>query len=321
MSVVALHLLADGDDEVIDLADWAPRKIPRDELLWIDTVSPSPDEVASVGRALALSDGVAALLGDDPGGPDTAVLADAVSIVVSAPGAELDDDPVALRILVGDEWVVTCRRHPIAFVDEHIERVRDERGIGLITPVQFLVAILDWMLDAFFRVSSELEAEVDRLDDAALLTERSERDLLRQLVAMRRRIARARRHLTSLREVFAELARPDFLPNVEEHERQALGAVIQRLDRATDAVANVREMLIGTFGVHMTRTAQRTNDIMKILTIVSVILLPASVIAGVMGMNFRVGFFDDPTMFWVVVTTMLAIALGTIGLARWRGWL
>lgn len=90
---------------------------------------------------------------------------------------------------------------------------------------------------------------------------------------MRRRIARARRHLTSLQEVFAELARPDFLPSVGENERQALGAVIQRLDRATDAVGNAREMLIGTFGVHMTRTAQRTNDIMKILTIVSVILL------------------------------------------------
>ncbi len=80
-------------------------------------------------------------------------------------------------------------------------------------------------------------------------------------------------------------------------------------------------MLIGTFDVHMTRTAQRTNDIMKVLTLASAILLPASVIAGVMGMNFKLAFFDDPGMFWFVIAGMAAIALGTIGFARWRNWL
>jgi magnesium transporter len=71
----------------------------------------------------------------------------------------------------------------------------------------------------------------------------------------------------------------------------------------------------------MTRTAQRTNDIMKVLTLASVILLPASVVAGVMGMNFKVGFFENPDLFWAVIAGMAAIATGTIGFARWRGWL
>jgi Mg2+ and Co2+ transporter CorA len=58
---------------------------------------------------------------------------------------------------------------------------------------------------------------------------------------------------------------------------------------------------------------------MKVLTLTSVILLPGALIAGVMGMNFKVGLFDEAVLFWVVVATIAAIAPITIGLAkRWR---
>jgi magnesium transporter len=83
----------------------------------------------------------------------------------------------------------------------------------------------------------------------------------------------------------------------------------------------VREMLIGTFDVHMTGMAQRTNDVMRILTLASVVLLPSVVIAGVMGMNFKVGFFDQASLFFVVVAAMVLLALGTVIVARWRRWL
>ena len=69
----------------------------------------------------------------------------------------------------------------------------------------------------------------------------------------------------------------------------------QRLERALEAITNARDMLIGTFDVHMTRTAQRTNDVMRVLTLASVMLLPSVVLAGVMGMNFKVPLFDNPT--------------------------
>jgi Mg2+ and Co2+ transporter CorA len=80
-------------------------------------------------------------------------------------------------------------------------------------------------------------------------------------------------------------------------------------------------MLIGTFDVHMTRTAQRTNDIMRVLTWASVILLPAAVLAGIMGMNFKLDFFANPTFFWIVIGFMVLLATSTLLVARWRGWL
>ena len=60
---------------------------------------------------------------------------------------------------------------------------------------------------------------------------------------------------------------------------------------------------------------------MKLLTLVTVILLPASVIAGVMGMNFRVGLFNLVWMFWVVIGAMLGIAVLVLSIGRNRHWI
>jgi magnesium transporter len=60
---------------------------------------------------------------------------------------------------------------------------------------------------------------------------------------------------------------------------------------------------------------------MKTLTIVSSIALPAVVLAGVMGMNFQIEFFDNAANFYVVVVAMLLISITILLLARWRRWI
>ena len=62
---------------------------------------------------------------------------------------------------------------------------------------------------------------------------------------------------------------------------------------------HLRESLLGTYDIYMGRLAQRSNDVMKALTVLSAILLPSVVLAGVMGMNFKVGFFDESSYFFV----------------------
>jgi Mg2+ and Co2+ transporter CorA len=59
---------------------------------------------------------------------------------------------------------------------------------------------------------------------------------------------------------------------------------------------------------------------MKVLTLVSAIALPGIVLAGVMGMNFKLGFFDDPANFFVVVAAMAVFAIAILAVARWRNW-
>ena len=102
-----------------------------------------------------------------------------------------------------------------------------------------------------------------------------------------------------------------------------------RLRRALDLFADVVSFAVVTYVLlqsvdmirMLTRTAQRTNDTMRVLTLASVILLPSVVLAGVMGMNFKVGVFENPNLFWVVIGAMLAMAAATLAVARWRRWL
>jgi Mg2+ and Co2+ transporter CorA len=60
---------------------------------------------------------------------------------------------------------------------------------------------------------------------------------------------------------------------------------------------------------------------MRVLTWTSVILLPAAVVAGIMGMNFQVWLFERAELFWVVIGFMVTTAIVTLLIARWRGWL
>ena len=68
---------------------------------------------------------------------------------------------------------------------------------------------------------------------------------------------------------------------------------------------NSRDLLLGSFEVFMTRTAQRTNDTMKVLALATVLLLPGSLIAGLLGMNVTVPLNkDNPMSFWMVVVAI-----------------
>jgi len=94
-----------------------------------------------------------------------------------------------------------------------------------------------------------------------------------------------------------------------------------RLDAAIDAARDSRESVVGSFDVLLATTGQRTNEIMKVLTLASVLILPGSLLAGIMGMNFRLGLFKDPLYFWVVVAVMAIVAIATLAIARVRDWI
>lgn len=318
MSIEALLSKSDGSDESVDLSAWKSRPISKDELLWIDLEAPDADDLKILRNAVDLSDEASDAIEAEPGSPDARVLENAVEFTVLSIADDDDNEPAALQILMGDGWVISRHQVPMPSLDAHRDRITDQREVGQLAPIEFLVSLLDRHVDAFFQAAEELEGEVDELDDAAL---RREDDLLQELVRMRRRIAKVRRVIGVHREVFAELARPDFLADLGEREAKAHGQVSVRLERAGEAIAHVREMLIGTFDVHMTRTAQRTNDTMKVLTLASVILLPSVVVAGTMGMNIEAPMFDNSSLFFVVIGFMLLMAVGTLVVARWRGWL
>jgi magnesium transporter len=121
--------------------------------------------------------------------------------------------------------------------------------------------------------------------------------------------------------VVVSLAHPELDAVSTESSGERFAELEQRVTQALEAARDTKESIFGSFDLLVARIGQRTNDIMKILTLGTVILLPASVLAGVMGMNFKVGLFDYAWLFWAVIAMMLMVAAFVLAAARVREWI
>ena len=106
-----------------------------------------------------------------------------------------------------------------------------------------------------------------------------------------------------------------------EDSAQRFANLERRVTQALESARDTKDSTFGTFDLLVARIGQRTNDIMKVLTLGTVILLPATVLAGIMGMNFKVGLFGQAWLFWAVIAAMLLIAAFVLAIARVREWI
>ncbi len=288
-------------------------------LLWVDIDERSDEDLGILAEALELEPRLAQQL--HTVGQRARLMRFPDRILITLGALERDGDKVGRReldVLVGRNLVVTVHDGPLAAIDEFAEQLEDESGLGELEAGAFMTGLVDAVLGTYFQEIDRIEHEIERLDHAAL-TFRRGGDFLSAVVEIRQRIAIVRRALTPNRDALGPIVRPDF--EVHEDLVRAWPGTIERLERAIDGVDKARELLVGSFDIYLGQSAQRSNDVMKTLTIVSAIALPAIVLAGIMGMNFQLGFFDQPNNFWVVLGAMGLLAIGILGFSRWRGWI
>ena len=310
----------DGEDAPVRL-DGGDIPEPTDEqMLWIDVDSGSTDRLQKLWDKLGVTDQIGSFgtIGERP----HLIHHDGLlQLNVFALRDDSELDPIALLCLVGTNWIATVNDGELDLVDEFNKPFHGETNLGALDGPAFLSLVLDWQLNGYFKAIEGLQADIDRLDEE-LLQHRPDQDaLLDRLLGLRKRVRRLRQTLSPHRDVLGLLSHPESDAAVGSAAAANYLRLSDRLERALDAVDTTREMIVGSFDIFMSRTSQATNDIMKRLTIVSVLLLPAVVIAGIMGMNFKVRMFEWPWMFWVTLSLMGALAAGTLIVARRRNWI
>lgn len=242
-----------------------------------------------------------------------------LAVIVLGNGPDLK--PMTLHCLVGPNWVVTLHQGELDLVDEFNKPFHGETRFGDLDGPAFLSLVLDWQISGYFGIIEGLQGDIDHLDEDLLTRSPDESTFLDRLLDFRTRVRKLRNTLSAHREVLGLLSNPRSDAVVGAEAARDYQRVEDRLQQAIEAVDTTREMIVGSFDIFMTRTAQATNDIVKRLTIVSVLLLPALVIAGIMGMNFDVGLFGRPWMFWVTLGLMAVLAGITLAVAKRRDWL
>jgi len=314
---------ADRSDKEFELSSNSVGSVGKRQLLWVDTTL---DDDSTDGDdfldSLPFGTDEVRRLWASTSGPRLTVHGDYfLARVVAMRQSPQGDKPVVLDLAVGKNVVLTAHRQPVEFLADLSRRITGDTTLGEIDSADFASVLLDGLVINYLELTDAILAEVDTLDGEALKPA-GRPDLLSDLVALRHRIAAARRVLVAHRAVIAAMAGADFQVVTGSAAAPQFAALTERFDAAISAMDTAREALIGTFDIHMSRTAQRTNEAMKVLTIVSVLLLPTGVIAGFMGMNIKAPYAnDDPTIFWLVLGVILVIAVGTLVVLRNRRWL
>lgn len=300
-------------------------KLKDRQLLWVDLLGRDAADLATVAEAVALDEHLVSRLASERGRADLTQYADHIHLILesmegsaSSTGGGAAPEPLEIDLVAGRNWVVTVHSESIPALERIDELTAGDTRFGALGAGGFLAAIVDEVLAGYLGLAEAIEREIDVLDEQALRTQPGD-DILARIVSLRRRIGEIRRTLTPHRVAFAALARPE----MELHEElgRPWPGLTDRLDRAIDAIENLRDSLLGTYDIHMGRSAQHANEIMKRLTLLSAVLLPSVVLAGIMGMNYSMDFFDDTRNFWLVVGAMVVFGVSLLAVSRWRGWL
>lgn len=311
----------EGEDAPAKVNKFVPSELGDDQMLWVDVDLSVASDLDRVWDELEIDEDARASFSPSES-PALIRQQEFIHLnVLLARRGNNGFEPVPLLCLVAKNWIVTLHASDLDLADKFNEPLVGETQLGRLDGPAFLSIVLESQLSDYFRMIEDLQVDIDRLDEELLEQTPNRPALLERMLKMRRQVTALRRALGPHRDVFSLLSHPESEALMGSESASIYGRMAERVDRALDAVASTRDMIAGSFDIFMTQTSHTTNEIMKRLTLVSVLLLPAVVVAGIMGMNFKIGMFDRPWMFGVTLGVMAVLAGVTLFVAKRRAWI
>jgi magnesium transporter len=202
-----------------------------------------------------------------------------------------------------------------------LRRAEDDRQTA--TPGRLLYLTFDSIVDSYFPAVDSLDDEIDALEDRVVTPRR---DLLSDIFAVKRQLVDLRRLLVSTRDAAMHLQRATTLAGdtrgADAEHQLYLRDLYDHITRLLDMVETQRDLLNNALDIYLSSIANRTNEVMKVLTILSTVALPALVMTGVYGMNIKgLPLEDSPHAVWAVAGLTLLLTGGLLGLLRWMEWI
>jgi magnesium transporter len=223
-----------------------------------------------------------------------------------------------LHAFLGDRYLITVSGQPLAEVAAIRERLANERALAERGLVYAYYLLTERLAHENFEALDSLFEEVESIEDSVL--KQHERDALPDLFAAKRRLAAARRLIVPQREVLAMLL-DSGTPFIDERARPYFRRVLDMLVRMSEAIDTQREILTNVLDAHFSIASNRTNDIMKSLTLLSAIFMPLSFVTGFFGQNFTHLPFDNVALMWLGLAMCLLLPLAMLLWFRSRKWL
>jgi magnesium transporter len=202
-------------------------------------------------------------------------------------------------------WKTVC--------DEH-EHVLGEGSAAL------LHRIVDTMVENYRPEIDALEDQIDELEELAILGHRQ--DLIRNILTTKRDVASLRRVVLPQRDAVGRLARREF-PQINDEITYRFRDVYDNFVRMSEEAMLFQDRVTSILEAHLATISNRLNVVMKVLTVISTIFLPLTVLTGMWGMNIPLPMFpgSDTAQFWWVGAMMAAIVAGMLTVFWWKRWM
>jgi len=295
---------------------------PDGQVVWIDVRGRAPDALLDrLGQLFHLHHLAAAdtiNLGQRPKVEDYGELLFCVLHAVE-PDALTHYRSEQLSIFFGHGFVITFHEDAGECVEPVRRRLRKGAGRLRVSGADYLAAMLiDAVVDGYFPVLEDFGEILEDLEKRVL--ERPDPGVLKEVYRAKRELMGLRRVVWPLRDALHQLLR-DRHSALQRDTLPYLRDTVDHLMQAVDVVETYRELGTGFIDVYLSSVSQRTNEVMRVLTIFATLFIPLTFVAGVYGMNFdhlpelkwRYGYL----YFWLLAAV---IAGGLCLLFRRLGW-
>lgn len=178
--------------------------------------------------------------------------------------------------------------------------------------------LIDAIVDDYFIVLEKLSERLEKLEDETVSN--PNKSILYRIMILKHELMVVKRAITPVREVVSFFTHTDNAL-VDDANNKFFKDVYDHITIAIEYTDSYREMAMNLQDLYMNQLNARMNEVMKILTVVTTLLVPATVISGVFGMNFaRIPFSDNPNGFWYALGCMLLIALLMVFYFKRKRW-
>jgi magnesium transporter len=225
----------------------------------------------------------------------------------------------AMSLFVGANYLVSVHKGQIPAIGQTIERwqkneERFENDAGAL-----LYELFDTIVDDYFPVIDQLAERVESIEEQ--IFERFREEALQDVFGLKRDLLHVRRIVAPERDVLNILIRRE-VPIFDRSTILYLQDVYDHIVRITDSIDTYRDLLSSALDAFLSVQSNRLNQVVKVLTIASIVLMSDALIAGIYGMNFEF----MPELHWpygypFALGLMLAIGVGLVLFFRWRKWL
>jgi len=229
-------------------------------------------------------------------------------------------DAEQLSLAFGPDFVISFQERPGDFFEPLRDEIRVKDSIVRKMGADYLACrIVDIVVDNYFGTVENFGSEIeDREDD---LVSNPTRQTLGSIQGIKKDMMRLRQYVWPVREILSELSKHGS-PLIKEETLAYFRDVYDRVFEAMDLIETTRDMVSGMIDIYLSSMSNKTNDVMKVLTVVATIFIPLTFIVGLYGMNFKyMPELDSPWGYPAILIIMLAVAVSMLIYFRRKHWI